>query len=310
MCAYPIAQGGSSQSGIMIPELWAPGYLVEYYLRTVFGEIANTKYEGMIKKQSDSVNIITLPDVSGAIHDHASEEDLEVDIVKPSKQTLLIDKGQYFNISLDDVEAAQSAYKDYPEALKRHFAQAMASRIDAAILAAIVASGSSYNIGATAGKKTSLLNLGVTGTPVNVAASDAIVKLILAAGCALDEQNVPSEGRWMLLPALAISYIKQSDLASVSVSGDSVSMLRNGKWGTVDRFTIYLSNNVYQTATGTGEWFPLFGNKDAITFASQVTKSETLRNQKQFGDLMRFLQVYGYKVVKPEALGTMCIDYS
>jgi len=307
MCAYPIVQGGSSQSGIMIPEIWALGYNAEFYLRTVFGEIANTRYQGQITKQGDAVNIISLPDVSAAIHDHTDEEDLEVDIVKPSKQTLLIDKGKYFNISLSDVQAAQSAYKDYPEALKRHFAQAMKAKIDKEILEAIVASGHSKNIGNTTGKKSGLLTLGVTGTPVNVAAADAIVKLIHLAGCALDEQDIPDEGRWMVLPALAISYIKQSDLASVSVSGDSVSMLRNGKWGIVDRFTIYMSNNVY---TAGGEWFPLFGHKSALTFAAQVTVAENLRNQKQFGDLSRYLHVFGYKVVKDTALGTLCIDYS
>ena len=44
------------------------------------------------------------------------------------------------------------------------------------------------------------------------------------------------------------------------------------------------------------------GHKSAITFASQFTKTETVRNPSDFGDLVRGLQVYGMKVVKPEAL--------
>jgi hypothetical protein len=44
------------------------------------------------------------------------------------------------------------------------------------------------------------------------------------------------------------------------------------------------------------------GTKDAISFATQFTKTETLRNQNDFGDLVRSLQVYGRKVIKPEAL--------
>ena len=42
--------------------------------------------------------------------------------------------------------------------------------------------------------------------------------------------------------------------------------------------------------------------KHALTFASQIDKVEPLRNQNDFGDLVRGLAVYGRKVVKPEAL--------
>ena len=39
-----------------------------------------------------------------------------------------------------------------------------------------------------------------------------------------------------------------------------------------------------------------------LTFASQMTNMETLRSTSTFGDIVRGLQVYGYKVVKPEAI--------
>ena len=44
------------------------------------------------------------------------------------------------------------------------------------------------------------------------------------------------------------------------------------------------------------------GTKDAISFASQVNKTEQVRNPSDFGDFIRGLNVYGRKVVKPEAL--------
>jgi hypothetical protein len=44
------------------------------------------------------------------------------------------------------------------------------------------------------------------------------------------------------------------------------------------------------------------GHKTAITFASQMTKMETVRNQNDFGDFVRGMNVYGFKVVKPESL--------
>ncbi len=45
-----------------------------------------------------------------------------------------------------------------------------------------------------------------------------------------------------------------------------------------------------------------------LTFASQMTNVETIRSETTFGNIIRGLQVYGYKVVKPEALATMIIS--
>jgi hypothetical protein len=47
-----------------------------------------------------------------------------------------------------------------------------------------------------------------------------------------------------------------------------------------------------------------------FTFASQMTEMETIRSETTFGDIIRGLQVYGYKVVKPEALVESVISFS
>mgnify|MGYP003333213697 FL=1 len=123
---------------------------------------------------------------------------------------------------------------------------------------------------------------------------------ILNMGLALDEQNVPEEGRWIVLPAWAGALIKGSELRQAYLTGDSVSPLRNGKIGMIDRFTVYLSNNLPKT--GDGDSYIMAGTRDAVSFASQITNVETLRAQSTFGNIMRGLNVFGYKVTKPEAL--------
>jgi hypothetical protein len=50
------------------------------------------------------------------------------------------------------------------------------------------------------------------------------------------------------------------------------------------------------------------GHKSAITFASQITKMETIRNPNDFGDYIRSLNVFGYKVVKPESLAVCVVS--
>jgi len=116
----------------------------------------------------------------------------------------------------------------------------------------------------------------------------------------------------------------QSNLAQAYFTGDQSSIIRTGKIGMIDRFTVYVSNMLPrgaadkawvsgQTDPSTGAAYTeaqnsgirrmvVAGTKDAITYAGQVTKTETLRNQSDFGDLIRGLNVYGRKVVKPEAL--------
>ena len=103
----------------------------------------------------------------------------------------------------------------------------------------------------------------------------------------------------MVIPAKMAGLIKQSDLKDASITGDGSTPLRNGRLGMIDRFTIYVSHNLPKS----GSEFTIFsGHKVALTFASQMTNMETLRSETTFGDIIRGLQVYGYKVVKPEAL--------
>ena len=135
-----------------------------------------------------------------------------------------------------------------------------------------------------------------------------ILQAILRLGQALDEQNVPEQGRWIVMPTWAATMIKTSELRQAYLSGDDTSILRNGRLGMIDRFTLYVSNLLPKGAiTGppalaAGEWVIYAGHAHALTFASQVSKVETLRSEFTFGTLLRGLQVYGYAVLDGVAL--------
>ena len=64
-------------------------------------------------------------------------------------------------------------------------------------------------------------------------------------------------------------------------------------------------NATVATTNAAKRYAVIAGHPSAITFASQMTKTEQLRNQSDFGDLVRGLQVFGHKVVKPEALSLL-----
>lgn len=294
---YPVAAGLTSASGIYTPEIWSGKTLVKFYMSTVFGEITNTDYEGEIKNHGDTVHIRTIPDI--VINDYTIGQDLDYERPTAAVVDLLIDKGKYYAIAISDVEKLQSDLP-YVEKWTDDAGQQLAIEIDSDILAAVYADAHAANKGPTAGLKSSGYNMGVTGTPY-LADSTNILDLIVDMGSVLDEQSIPHTQRWLVLPPLFCGMIKKSDLKDASLAGDGTSIMRNGRLGIIDRFTIYSSNQIATAVSGT-EHNVIAGHPAAITFASQLVKNETLRNPKDFGDLMRGLQVFGFKTIKEAAL--------
>lgn len=85
-------------------------------------------------------------------------------------------------------------------------------------------------------------------------------------------------------------------------AGDATSILRNGRLGMIDRYTIYSSRNLNVSS---GVYDIIFGHPSILAFASQLVKNETLPDPDDFGKLHRGLQVYGYKVINDDGLGHM-----
>jgi len=298
------AAGTPSLSGNYIPEIWSGKLLSKFYKTTVFSEIANTEYEGEITKKGDKVYIRTVPDIQ--VRSYEIGQNLQYDTHDPEFVTLTIDYGEYYGFKINDVEKAQSDI-NYMERWSDDASQQMKIAIDQRILEDVYDDVDSSNTGASAGAISGDINLGVSGTPVEVSESN-VIQTILLCGQVLDEQNIPETDRWMVIPSWMATRIKDSDLKNASMMGDSTSPIRNGKIGGIDRFTLYQSNSINfanDSSYGDNVWDVIFGHKSALTFASQLTKNEMLKNPYDFGDLIRGLQVYGYEVIKPESMGRL-----
>jgi hypothetical protein len=287
-------------TGVFIPSIWAGKLIEKFYASTVLAAIANTDYEGDIKNFGDTVNIRTKPTIT--INAYDADQALAVQRPSSNIVTLKINEGKYFNTVLDDVMEVQSDINQL-SMWSDDAAEQLKISIDTDILGQIKDSASAYNKGATAGKITGSINLGVAGTPLVLTQAN-ILDTFVDAGTCLDEQNIPETGRWMIIPAWAAGMIKKSALANASISGDGVSLLRNGRLGMIDRFTLYASNLLPTGTEGSATSFYIyFGHSHGLTFASQLSKIETLRSEQTFGTLLRGLQVYGYKTVDNTALG-------
>lgn len=294
----------SAGSSKFIAEVWSSKMAKKYYKKTVLTAICNTDYEGEIKKQGDKVYIRTVPDVT--IFAHQKGMVLPKQRPESPDVEMLIDKGHAWNILLDDVDKVQSDI-DLLNKFTGDASKQLDIAVDTALLGAAYADASAYNVGATAGKTTAGYNLGASGSPVQVTKAN-IIDYIVACGGVLDEQDVPDENRWMVIPSWMAVQLKSSDLKDVSMTGDPKSVLRSGLLGMIDRFVLYQSNSVGSVAAATESsgyksYYVLFGSKDAISFANQFTKTETLRSTESFDTIVRGLMVWGYKTIKPEALG-------
>ena len=291
----------TSASGF-IPSIWSGKLVEKLYARTAFAEVSNTYYEGSIKGAGDTVQIRTTPSI--VISDYVIGGGLTYEKPVSDKVELQIDQAKSFSFEVNDVDAYQADIKlmdDWSD----DAGQQMKITIDKDISAYAYTEAAAANAGITAGVESGSLDLGVAGDPVAIT-KGTILDVLVDCGTALDEQNVPDEGRYIMLPAWMNGMLKKSDLRDASIMGDATSAFRNGKIGMLDRFNVYVNNNmstVTDDTTNRQATNVIFGHKKALTFASQMTNMETLPNPSDFGKLIRGLNVYGRKVIDPNAIG-------
>ena len=327
---YPVTGSGAfdttpSYSGAFIPTLWSGKLLAKFYQNTMLSEVTNTDYEGELKNQGDTVRIRLAPSIS--ISDYTVGQSLSYEVPTPIFQDMQVNKGKYFGVQVNDVLAYQSDI-----ALMNMFTEDAAKQLKIAIenevfFNSFVTEGpAAANEGATAGKISAAYNLGTDTTPIDQATPENVLKAILRMATVLDEQNVPEDGRFLIISPYDRQLLMQSSIAQAYFTGDQSSVVRTGKIGMLDRFSVYVSNLLPRgeagkalvaglSATSTGgavtnakaRRLMVAGTKQATSFAMTVNKTEPLRNQTDFGDIVRGLAVYGRKVVKPEALVTVTV---
>lgn len=312
-------------SGTFIPTLWSSKLNAKFYTASTFADICNTNWEGEIKNMGDKVVINNIPDI--AISSYVPGAGLNYQVPTPSTLELQIDKGKYFAFQVNDLLAMQSQPK-LMDVFSNDASMQMKVAVDSDCFYGTFLGSAAANKGATAGVKSGSFNLGTEGSPYQLASSTtSAISLITSLAAVLDEQNIPETDRFLLIDPVTRQALMNSNLQQAYLTGDSQSILRNGKIGQIDRFTVYVTNNLPRLAANGTTWISgdgsdtsttattnankrraiIAGHKSAIAFASQMTKMETVRNPSDFGDFVRGVNVYGRKVVKDSALATAVV---
>ena len=317
---------GINFSGTFIPTLWSAKLNVKFYAATTFGDISNTNWEGEIKSLGDKVVINNIPSIT--INTYQVGTTLTYEVPAPNTIELQIDTAFYFAVNVSDV----IEYQSKPELMSMFTTDAAnqlkvavdrecfrSTLFDQSTPNTTAALCHANNAGATAGQISAAYDLGTDVNPIVLSGANILAK-ITAMSAVLDEQNIPETDRWLVITPYERNILMQSNLAQAQFMGDSSSMIRNGKIGMIDRFTVYVSNLLPTSAAGK-DWGPpatagsisgslkrhaiVAGHKCALTFASQINKTEHLRNPSDFGDLVRGLMIYGKKPVKPDGYSIM-----
>ena len=272
-----------------IPTIWSGQVFTDFQKATILGGLCNRNYEGEITGQGDAVKINMVGPVTVRAYTKNSTSDLTVERLTDAQTTLVIDQADYFNFSVDDIDAVQAKGNILGGGMT-NAAQAMAESADTFIANLYTQAGAS------------------TYQTITLASTDyGILTMFGRADQLLNEMNCPQNGRKAYLsPYVKAQLVKQNVMLTNGLNAD---LFVNGFIGRYMNFDIYMSNNLATGSTHTASnpvHECLFGTPEAITFADQIVKTEAYRPENSFADAVKGLHVYGGKVVKPK--GLVCIE--
>lgn len=275
---------------VFIPQIWSQKLNQLLEKNCVMLQCVNRNWEGEIKNQGDTVKIITPACVSVST---LTSSDITYSALTPTSQDLVIDQKKFFAFKIDDVSQAQSN-ADIMEAHLESAKKAIEEVQDTYLL------GMHTNVKAAN-------TVGTEASPVTLNKSTIYEKFVNLS-LALKNSNAVSAGTrpWVVINPNIEAYLLQSPefISAYNVADET---LREGSIGRIAGMDVLVSTNL--TAVD-GKYYVLAGTNDAITFASQLSKIESLRDKDSFSDLVRGLYLYGAKTVQPDALAKMIVSAS
>ena len=132
----------------------------------------------------------------------------------------------------------------------------------------------------------------------------------------MDQANVDTEGRWFVADPVFYEILMDEGSKFVDRDFGGGDEIRNGRVGTglIRGFRVYKSNNLPFVGTGSGTTLStgsetnfgimVAGHDSAVATAQQLAKTESFRDPNTFADKVRGMQLYGRKILRPEALFT------
>ena len=349
--AFASASGYTNlPNGNFSPVIYSKQVQLAFRKSTVCGDITNSDYFGEISGQGDTVKIIKEPEIS--VSAYTRGETVAAQDLADADFSLVVDKSNYFAFKMDDIEEAHShvnfmdlatnraAYRladqhdqevlGYLSGYKQSALHANANAVNNVVngTKANTAAGSDELLAANKLKKSDFGNITTTSAadhsipvaarlPGATALPTATVSpamLVSRMARLLDQQQVDSQGRWLVIDPIMMEVLRDEDSrllnADFGGSGLQNGMVLNNFHG----FRVYTSSNLPAVGTGAGTTGTanqntnygviVAGHDSAVATAEQINKTETYRDPDSFADIVRGMHLYGRKILRPEALVT------
>jgi hypothetical protein len=264
------------------PEVWSSSILVNLRNALVYASLLNRDYEGNISSAGDTVHIVDFG--APSVRNYTKNADISWDLLTDAERTLVVDQGDYFAFTVDDIDRRQSL-GGFVEQATSDAANALAEAMEIYIEAALVAGGTSL------------------GSQAVAAAAELYDEVFIPARTALNRAKAPRSGRWAVInPEMGAYLLKDARFLSAADAADGGMALREGAIGRIAGFEVMESNNVSDGTTVNDSVRAIFGHSSGATMAQQIVETEALRLQDQFGDGVRGLNLYGVKVTRATML--------
>lgn len=273
-----------------IPEIWSQKLNSLLHKNCVMLQCVNRNYEGEIKNQGDTVKIITPAAVSIST---VSDSAITYSELAPTECDLVIDQKKFFAFKVGDIAQAQ-ANQSIMDAHLQSAKNAIEEVQDAYLLA--------QHTNVDAGNV-----VGTEAAPIALS-TDTIYSNFVQLALKLKNANALNNNQkpWVVINPVIESYLLRSS-EFISAYNVADSTLREGSIGRIAGMDVLVSTNLTATSN---HYYILAGTNDAITFASQLSKIETLRDKDSFSDLVRGLYLYGALTTQPKALAKMIVSAS
>ena len=344
--AFTAAAGyGNLPNGNFSPIIYSKQVQLAFRKGSVVEAITNSDYFGEIANMGDSVKVIKEPEITVKAYERGTTitpQDLD-----DEEFSLTIDKANYFAFKVDDIEEAHS-HINFQQLASDRAAYRLADQFDQDVLGYMSGFKQSAIHGApntanttvngtkavsTAGSDELLASMQIDAEDFGGSAGDAVAILPRAGGDSaptangdrnpltviarmsrlLDQQNVDTNGRWLVLDPVFIEVLKDED-SRLFDSDFGGTGLQNGLiLNNLHGFKVYQSNNLPAIGTGpsntgtnssTDFGIIVAGHSSSVATAEQINKTETYRDPDSFADIVRGMHLYGRKILRPEAIAT------
>lgn len=334
-------------NGNFSPEIFSKQAQLAFRKSAIVNAITNNDYFGEISAQGDSVRIMKEPEITVNSLERGTAVSTQ-DLVDADFQ-LTIDKANYFAFKLDDIEEAHS-HIDFMRLSTDRAAYRMADAMDEDVLKYLSGYTTANAVNTTVngtvadatagtdellaankldmsdfGNITTTASAGTTGDSIPLAprltgatavsTSTATPLQVLARmSRKMDEQNVDTRGRWIVLDPVFIEMLKDEDSRLLNADFGGAGLMNGLLAANIHGFRVYQSNNLPSVGTGAGTsgataqddnyGVIVAGHDSAVATAEQLSKVETYRDPDSFADICRGMHLYGRKILRPEALVT------